>query len=75
MALFLSMGKDPEEGGEVGLSYAFISHTMQLVIMIVMGIISIPMLARARNELVKKAAVELKLRISSEISSSKRSFQ
>ncbi|MGZ5196584.1 MAG: lysylphosphatidylglycerol synthase transmembrane domain-containing protein [Kaistella sp.] len=54
MALFLSMGKDPEEGGEVGLSYAFISHTMQLVIMIVMGIISIPMLAKARNELVKK---------------------
>ena len=49
MALFLSMGKNPEEGGEVGLSYAFISHTMQLVIMIVMGIISIPMLANARN--------------------------
>ena len=54
MALFLSMGKNPEEGGEVGLSYAFISHTMQMVIMIVMGIISIPMLAKARNELVKK---------------------
>lgn len=49
MALFLSMGKNPEEGGEVGLSYAFISHTMQLVIMIVMGIISIPVLARARS--------------------------
>ena len=49
MALFLSLGKNPEEGGEVGLSYAFISHTMQLVIMIVMGIISIPMLANARN--------------------------
>ena len=54
MALFLSMGKNPEEGGEVGLSYAFISHTMQMVIMIVMGIISVPMLAKARNELVKK---------------------
>ncbi|MBW8362772.1 MAG: flippase-like domain-containing protein [Kaistella sp.] len=54
MALFLSMGKNPEEGGEVGLSYAFISHTMQLVIMIVMGMISIPMLAKARAELVKK---------------------
>lgn len=50
MALFLSMGKNPEEGGEVGLSYAFISHTMQLVIMVVMGIISIPMLARARSK-------------------------
>lgn len=49
MALFLSMGKNPEEGGEVGLSYAFISHTMQLVLMIVMGVISIPMLAKARN--------------------------
>ena len=49
MALFLSMGKNPEEGGEVGLSYAFISHTMQLVIMIVMGVISIPVLAKARN--------------------------
>ncbi len=49
MALFLSMGKNPEEGGEVGLSYAFISHTMQLVLMIVMGIISIPMLAKSRN--------------------------
>lgn len=53
MALFLSMGKNPEEGGEAGLSYAFISHTMQLVIMIVMGIISIPMLAKARNQLLK----------------------
>ncbi len=51
MALFLSMGKNPEEGGEVGLSYAFISHTMQLVIMVVMGIISIPMLAKERNKL------------------------
>ncbi|MBU4539468.1 MAG: flippase-like domain-containing protein [Weeksellaceae bacterium] len=58
MALFLSMGKNPEEGGEVGLSYAFISHTMQLVIMIVMGIISIPMLAKARNELVKNRSLK-----------------
>ena len=57
MALFLSMGKNPEEGGEVGLSYAFISHTMQLVIMVVMGIISIPMLAKARNEAVKSKIV------------------
>ena len=49
MALFLSMGKDPAEGGEVGLSYAFISHTMQLVIMLVMGFISIPILAKNRK--------------------------
>lgn len=48
-ALFLSMGKSFEEGSEVGLSYAFISHTMQFVIMLVVGLISIPMLAKARK--------------------------
>lgn len=53
-ALFLSMGKDPAKGAEVGLSYAFISHTMQLVIMLVMGLISIPMLAKARAENVSR---------------------
>ncbi len=57
MALFLSMGKNPEEGGEVGLSYAFISHTMQLVIMLVMGVISIPVLAKARNAAVKRKKI------------------
>ncbi|MDO4224661.1 MAG: lysylphosphatidylglycerol synthase transmembrane domain-containing protein [Bergeyella zoohelcum] len=45
-ALFLSFGKSYEEGSEVGLAYAFISHTMQMLIMILMGIISIPMLAK-----------------------------
>lgn len=54
MALFFSMGKNPEEGGEIGLSYAFISHTMQLVIMVVMGFISIPVLAKARNKALAK---------------------
>lgn len=49
-ALFLSLGKSYEEGAEVGLAYAFISHTMQLVIMAVMGFISIPLLAKARNQ-------------------------
>ena len=49
MALFLSMGKNPEVGGEVGLSYAFISHTMQLVLMIVLGFASIPILAKNRK--------------------------
>lgn len=49
-ALFLSMGKSFEEGAQVGLAYAFISHTMQLVIMLVMGLISIPMLAKAKKE-------------------------
>ncbi|KIA83792.1 membrane protein [Kaistella solincola] len=53
MALFLSMGKNPEEGGEIGLSYAFISHTMQLVLMLVLGAVSIPILAKARNKAVK----------------------
>lgn len=48
-ALFLSMGKSAEEGAEIGLSYAFLSHTMQLVIMLLMGIISIPMLAKAKR--------------------------
>ncbi|MFC6268429.1 lysylphosphatidylglycerol synthase transmembrane domain-containing protein [Frigoriflavimonas asaccharolytica] len=50
-ALFLSMGLSFEEGAEVGLAYAFISHTMQLVIMIVLGLLSIPMLAKARAKL------------------------
>lgn len=52
-ALFLSMGNDPKIGGEVGLSYAFISHTMQLVIMLIMGLISIPMLTKSRNQALK----------------------
>lgn len=52
-ALFLSMGKSYEEGAEVGLAYAFISHTMQLVIMVVMGFISIPILAKERNKVVE----------------------
>lgn len=54
MALYLSMGKNPADGGEVGLSYAFISHTMQLVIMLVMGLISVPALAKARSAGVSK---------------------
>lgn len=54
MALFLSMGKNPEEGGEVGLSYAFISHTMQLVIMIILGVAAIPILAKSRSRLASK---------------------
>ncbi|MDO5616867.1 MAG: UPF0104 family protein, partial [Cruoricaptor ignavus] len=52
-ALFLSAGKSFDEGSEVGLAYAFISHTMQLVIMVVMGFISIPILAKARDKMAK----------------------
>lgn len=49
MALFISMGKSGELGGEVGLTYSFISLPLQIVIMLVMGLVSIPMLAKARN--------------------------
>ncbi|WP_312322422.1 lysylphosphatidylglycerol synthase transmembrane domain-containing protein [Soonwooa sp.] len=49
MALFISMGKDSNLGGEVGLIYSFISLPLQICIMLVMGLISIPMLAKARK--------------------------
>jgi integral membrane protein len=45
----LSMSRDPEQGAEVGLSYAFLSHTVQLVIILIMGLISIPMLAKNKK--------------------------
>lgn len=48
-ALFFSYGKSFQNGELIGLSYAFISHTLQLVIMTVMGVISIPMLSKARS--------------------------
>lgn len=50
-ALFLSMKRSPEIGAEVGLSYAFLSHTLQMVIMLLMGLISIPMLAAGRKKI------------------------
>ncbi|RMZ59259.1 UPF0104 family protein [Chryseobacterium nematophagum] len=52
MALFISMGKSGELGAEMGLTYSFISLPLQIVIMLIMGLISIPMLAKARNKLV-----------------------
>lgn len=52
MALFISMGKSGELGGEVGLTYSFISLPLQICIMLVMGLISIPMLAKERNTVV-----------------------
>lgn len=52
MALFISMGKSGELGGEIGLTYSFISLPLQICIMLVMGLISIPMLAKARNNIV-----------------------
>ncbi|SDH66247.1 hypothetical protein SAMN05421846_101467 [Chryseobacterium taeanense] len=54
MALFISMGKSGELGGEIGLTYSFISLPLQIIIMLSMGLISIPMLARARNKVVGK---------------------
>lgn len=50
MALFLSMGKSAELGGEMGLIYSFISLPLQIVVMLIMGLISIPMLAKARAQ-------------------------
>ncbi|KFF16021.1 lysylphosphatidylglycerol synthase transmembrane domain-containing protein [Chryseobacterium sp. JM1] len=52
MALFISMGKSAELGGEMGLTYSFISLPLQITIMLVMGLISIPMLAKARAKAV-----------------------
>jgi uncharacterized protein (TIRG00374 family) len=52
MALFISMGKSGEAGGEVGLTYSFISLPLQIFIMLTMGLISIPMLAKERNKIV-----------------------
>jgi len=54
MALFLAMGKSAEFGGEMGLTYSFISLPLQIVVMLVMGLISIPMLAKARNTINEK---------------------
>ena len=51
MALFISMGKSAEFGGEMGLTYSFISLPLQIMIMLTTGLLSIPMLAKARNKL------------------------
>lgn len=48
-ALFFSIGKTFSAGEEAGLSYAFLSHTLQMVIMLIMGVIAIPALARIRQ--------------------------
>lgn len=48
-ALFISQGKDMHEGFAVGLAYGFISHTLQLFLFLLMGFLSIPFLAKARN--------------------------
>ena len=48
-ALFFSMGRSAIEGGELGLAYSFITLPLQIVIMLIMGLISIPMLAKNRK--------------------------
>lgn len=58
MALFISMGKSSELGGEMGLIYSFISLPLQIVIMLIMGLISIPMLTKARNNAVIDKSVQ-----------------
>lgn len=58
MALFISMGKSAELGGEMGLTYSFISLPLQITIMLVMGLISIPMLAKAREKAVSDKEFE-----------------
>lgn len=58
MALFISVGKSADFGGEMGLTYSFISLPLQIVIMLVMGLISIPMLAKARNAAVADKSFE-----------------
>ncbi|MDR2122756.1 MAG: flippase-like domain-containing protein [Flavobacteriaceae bacterium] len=50
-ALFLSLGKSAEEGKEIGYSYALLSHGLQMIIMIVMGILSILMLAKNKKKI------------------------
>jgi len=56
MALFISMGKSADLGGEMGLTYSFISLPLQITIMLTMGLISIPMLAKAREKAVSDKA-------------------
>lgn len=58
MALFISIGKSAEFGGEMGLTYSFISLPMQIVLMLTTGLLSIPMLAKARNKLESEGKVE-----------------
>ena len=48
MALFISMGKSAEFGAEMGLTYSFISLPLQIVIVLTTGLLSIPILAKAR---------------------------
>lgn len=47
--IFVSMGQSQELGEEIGMSYALISHTMQLVCMLVAGLIAMPILIKRKK--------------------------
>lgn len=47
MALFVGAGKSADLGGEIGLTYSFISLPLQIVITLVLGLIAIPILAKS----------------------------
>jgi glycosyltransferase 2 family protein len=49
-ALYLQSGKSIDEGKEIGYSYAILAHTLQMVLMILMGIISIIMLTKNKEK-------------------------
>lgn len=49
--IFVSMGQSQEWGEEIGMSYALISHTMQLVCMLIAGLIAMPILIKRKNNL------------------------
>lgn len=48
-ALFLSMNQSAKLGKDIGYSYAILSHSLQLIIMITMGLISVFMLAKNKK--------------------------
>ncbi|WP_128331703.1 lysylphosphatidylglycerol synthase transmembrane domain-containing protein [Apibacter sp. HY039] len=56
-ALFLSLGNSAVEGKDIGYSYALLSHGLQMVIMIFMGLISIIMLAKNKKKIVRKETI------------------
>lgn len=60
VTLFLAMGKNGDTGGELGITYSFISLPLQLFLMLIMGGVSIIMLARERNRVVGSSQITLK---------------
>lgn len=47
--IFVSMGKSQETGEEIGLTYAFISHTMQMVCTLLIGLLAMPILLKKKR--------------------------